>query len=333
MTDDNVDNKVLEERIKGLAEKVDYQQKVHDEHIGRKVLEEQMKSIEKRLTMYVTGISSAFIIIASTLTFLGYKSIVSITKDTVLRIAEPRTNEAIKAIKQEALKLIRITSTDMVANMKMQLETANDISKEARKKLIEIVGATSATKKEAEYTADDWYLKGTKEFFAKNDEVAIIDLNKAINIDHKFISAYHFRGNAYYRLKQYDKSIESDEEIIKLAPENIRALKNVSELKIITGKYESAMDSINKALSLSLHIRDKAVILYLKCIAEKLLNMDTTKTEVAFNKILKNDFNITWDFLELSLSIKGTDISADKKEFIEKQTEMLKKRRNKNIFD
>jgi tetratricopeptide (TPR) repeat protein len=54
---------------------------------------------------------------------------------------------------------------------------------------------------------------------------------------------------------------------IELNPEYAIAYENLSELYITTGNYKSALETITKALSLSLEIEDRAVCLYLECIA------------------------------------------------------------------
>ncbi len=59
------------------------------------------------------------------------------------------------------------------------------------------------------------------------------------------------------------------------------------------------METITKALSLSLEIEDRAVCLYLECIAKKMLQMDISDCEKEFNEILKREFEITWSFAEI----------------------------------
>ena len=82
------------------------------------------------------------------------------------------------------------------------------------------------------------------------------------------------------------------------------------------------MEAITKALSLSLEIEDRAVCLYLECIAKKMLQMDISDCEKGFNEIHKTAFETTWSFAEIESWLE--DLSNDQKAFIIEKTELIK---------
>ena len=168
-------------------------------------------------------------------------------------------------------------------------------------------------------------IRGIIYSYLNQHEKAIEDLNKSIELDPKNVNNYISRGQIYSNLKQYHKTIEDYNKAIDLDPKNIKIIQNNSKLKIITGNYESALDSIKKGLSLSLEIENKAIFLYLKCIAEELLGMDTSVSKIDFNEILKENFTLTWNFNEIESWLKDADIDDNTKKFIKEKTELFKK--------
>jgi len=103
----------------------------------------------------------------------------------------------------------------------------------------------------------------------------------------------------------------------------VDAYENLSELYIITGNHKSALEAIKKVLSLSLEIKDRALCIYLECIAKKMLYMDISDCEKELNEILKREFKLTtWSFAEIESWLE--DISNDQKAFIIEKTELLK---------
>lgn len=85
------------------------------------------------------------------------------------------------------------------------------------------------------------------------------------------------------------------------------------------------METINEAMKLSLNFDDKAICLYLECIAKKMLDMDVSACERDYQKILKKDFKTYWCFDDIETWLKDADIAEDKKAFIIEKTEQLKK--------
>ncbi len=157
----------------------------------------------------------------------------------------------------------------------------------------------------------------------KDYEKAISDYNKAIELNPEYAHAYNNRGVAYYDLKEYGVAISDYNKAIELNPEDVYAYENLSELYIITGNYKSALEVITKALSLSLEIKYRAVCIYLKCIAKKMLQIDISDCEKELNEIHKSEFKLTtWSFVEIESWLE--DLSNDQKAFIIEKTKLLK---------
>jgi len=156
----------------------------------------------------------------------------------------------------------------------------------------------------------------------KDYEKAISDYNKAIELNPEDAKAYYNIGLAYSNLKDYEKAISDYNKAIELNPKYVMAHKNLSELYIITGNYKSALEAITKVLSLSLEIEDRAVCLYLECIAKKMLQIDISDCEKELNEILKREFETTWSFAQIESWLEN--ISNDQKAFIIEKTELLK---------
>jgi len=331
--DDNMEG--LKERIDGNKEQANIQLKGLKDELALRT-----ESIEKRISIYVAGITSAFIIITALLTFFGYKNIKGIANETTKEIVEKLAGEEIKkyVTKDYAEELIRekgdITIKRLVDEFedKLDKKTREKLSKldEKAKKVDEIVESSKRrsdeffNRLEKKYTFDNWYQKGLKEYNTKNYENVITYMDKAIDLDTKQADVYLKRGDAYGRLKKYKSAIDDYNKAIKLAPENTVAYEGISEINIIMGNYEVAKKSITKALSLSLENKDKAIFLYLECIANKLLGDDTSKLETKLKEVLGGGFTIERDFDLIETWLKDAGISDEKKIFIAGKTNMIK---------
>ena len=66
-------------------------------------------------------------------------------------------------------------------------------------------------------------------FKLNNFNACISDASKAIDLDPKFIKAYHRRGNAYLQLKTYDLAIIDYEHIISTSGGDAEVISNLKE--------------------------------------------------------------------------------------------------------
>jgi Tfp pilus assembly protein PilF len=106
------------------------------------------------------------------------------------------------------------------------------------------------TKERAE-DANTYYERGNALFNHNKFKEAIIEYNKAIKINPKFITAYNDRGTAYYRLKEYDKAISDFDKAIAINPEDPAAFINRAIAYIGTKEIEKAANDFDMTKELN----------------------------------------------------------------------------------
>jgi Flp pilus assembly protein TadD len=148
--------------------------------------------------------------------------------------------------------------------------------------------------------------------------------SKAIELDPQYAYAYINRGTVHSHLKEHQKAIADYNKAIELDTQNASAYLNLAELKIINGKYEDAAKVITMATQYAQDIEDKAVQLYLACIAGRILNMDISQSEKEFNDLLKEKFTVSWSFVEIEDWLQTADITKAQKKYIIELTQKLK---------
>lgn len=159
----------------------------------------------------------------------------------------------------------------------------------------------------------------------ENYERAIEDYNKATELKPDYALAYNNRGIAYRHLKNYSRAIEDYNKAIEIKPDDASPYLNLAEIHIITGQYEKTLETIKKLLPLPLEVKDKAIGLYLECIARTMLNIDVAECEAELDKILEGDFEITWSFVPTETWLQETSIDAAQKDYIRQITGRMKK--------
>lgn len=156
---------------------------------------------------------------------------------------------------------------------------------------------------------------------------AIEDYDKAIEIDPNLALPYIGRGNSYNRLREYGNAILDYTKSIELDPKDAGGYLAISELNIIIGEYDKALEYLNKSFVLKQTTEYEIIGIYLMCIAEKLMNRDASESETELAKILEKDFEITWSFFEIDRWLGEADLPEDAKTFIKAKTELLKKKK------
>ena len=174
--------------------------------------------------------------------------------------------------------------------------------------------------------ADAYANRGATYFGLEEYEKALADYDKAIELAPNKAQAHNNRAITYHKLKEYEKALGDYDKAIEVDPGYISAYENIAELLIFMGNYDMAIGKIGKAMIKSVEAKEKAVLLYLKCIAQKLLRRDTTEAETELEEILKEDIGLTWDFDQIEEWMIAADIPAEARKFIEEKTEMLRKK-------
>jgi tetratricopeptide (TPR) repeat protein len=182
------------------------------------------------------------------------------------------------------------------------------------------------TKPANQYSSRDLYFKGRDAFSAGNYSAVVSYMTNAIDLGQGDIDAYYdCRGDAFCRLYQYEKAIEDYNKSIELNPKNIAVYLGLIETCILAEKYESAYDTVRKTVPLKKPIKEKALLLYFECMSKKLLNIETSESELAFSEIIKKRFATKRDFNEIEIWLSNSNIDNDTKTFIKKKTELIKK--------
>ena len=70
---------------------------------------------------------------------------------------------------------------------------------------------------------------------------AILDFNKAIELDKSQFKNYYYRGLAYYKLQQYKEAIDDFSVAIEGDPSDIRAYEKRGDAYCQTGDYDNAI--------------------------------------------------------------------------------------------
>ena len=99
-------------------------------------------------------------------------------------------------------------------------------------------------------TNKEYFDRGLKKRRAGDYEGAIVDLNKAIQLDPNFAVAYNNRGSAYNDLKQYDKAIVDYTKAIQLDPNYAVAYNNRGNAYYFLEHYDKAIADYTKAIDI-----------------------------------------------------------------------------------
>ncbi|MCK4607733.1 MAG: tetratricopeptide repeat protein [candidate division Zixibacteria bacterium] len=158
---------------------------------------------------------------------------------------------------------------------------------------------------------------------------ALKDYDKAIEAGPGSATAYVNRGATLGKLERYDEALKAYDKALEIDPEYIPALGNSAEVKIQIDHYDDALRLASRALDLSKSSEEKATSLYLKCIAEKLLNKSTSATEAELDRILEEEFEVKWTSDEIEGWLETAEISEEAREFIKAKTAMLKAKQKK----
>jgi tetratricopeptide (TPR) repeat protein len=98
--------------------------------------------------------------------------------------------------------------------------------------------------------AESYFQKGLEQQKNGQFEAAIKSFQKAIELDPKFISAYHFLGFSYAHLEKYPDAIKLFLKTVELDPYFFLAHASLGGVYIRTKEYSAAARSLERALAL-----------------------------------------------------------------------------------
>lgn len=166
-------------------------------------------------------------------------------------------------------------------------------------------------------------------------EEALADYDMAIELNiPKHELPYYNKGVIdYINFGQYEEAQINLNKAIVVNPKHTDSYLFLSEINMIEGDYESALDTINKLFSsrdkgvpFQVKTEDAAMLFYVRCLASKLLNKDTSHYETELNKIFKLDFTISQNFDLFTSWLKDADFDDETMAFIKEKTELFKQK-------
>tara|TARA_B100001248_G_scaffold191881_1_gene147073 strand:- start:88 stop:2061 length:1974 start_codon:yes stop_codon:yes gene_type:complete len=131
-----------------------------------------------------------------------------------------------------------------------------------RDKITEIINLIKVKKfKEAQIKCDDikihfdknvefLHIYGFVFFNLSNYEKAIVQWEKAIKIDPKFVDGLNNLGNALYRIGKFDEAINYLNKALDLRPNFFETYYTLSDIFYKKGMYDSSLKNINEAINL-----------------------------------------------------------------------------------
>ena len=145
-----------------------------------------------------------------------------------------------------------------------QLEESNRKTEEALKEIERLKGELAETKDEMERTklkeeytrtsnrlsAEEFIKNGHTAFISGNNENAIAQYNKALELSSEDERIYYNIGLILLRQKKNDKAMEFFEKAIKEDPEFIRAYLGIAGVYLLKKDFEKARKYYNKALNI-----------------------------------------------------------------------------------
>ena len=108
----------------------------------------------------------------------------------------------------------------------------------------------AAWQKRKNIRAEAQHSRGETKYFAKDYKNAIVEFDKAIEINPEHIRAYYKRGRTKYKLDDYKGAIDGYTHAIKLNPKHFRAYYNRGIAKYDINDYAGAIDDYTHAIKI-----------------------------------------------------------------------------------
>ena len=156
---------------------------------------------------------------------------------------------------------------------------------------------------------------------------AIKHFNKALELNPKDADAYISQGNAYRKLKQYEKEQEDYKKALELDPNLVEAMLNFSESYILTKNYVGAHEMAEKALNIaeeSKHI----IISHFLMVCSSLFQNKKEDAKSQLNRLINyletiKNWTREWDFSDVAPVIESSDVDEDSKSLMLSLIELL----------
>ena len=154
-------------------------------------------------------------------------------------------NEAASFYYNEAIKKNPAYQTAVIAKEKLKKATGMDVHLNPLTTTID----TTSQIKNGQYYYNLGNYHASRGNYAKAAEL----FQQSINLDASMEDAYINLANSYGMLKEYERSINVSEQLLKKNPNNIKALENLSVTYRLLGNNKKADEYLNKANALRNH--------------------------------------------------------------------------------
>lgn len=108
--------------------------------------------------------------------------------------------------------------------------------------------------------SDSWYKEGNNKMMKGNNEEAISDYDKAVELNPVHIGAWNNRGIALSRLKNYEGAIKCYDKAIEIDPTHVNAWYN--KAKSLRDLAQSLLDKANDDRTAAAKLINQALVLF-----------------------------------------------------------------------
>ncbi len=148
-------------------------------------------------------------------------------------------------------------------------------------------------------------------------EKAMTDINKAIALNPRDPEIYDSRAYLKSVIHDYSGAQADHLKSIELDPTYVLAYLNLAEISLINSDWLLAYQHASNGLKYADSEDDRAVALLLRCIANKLLDRDTSSDQAKFEHLAENLEEISWEFDDLQRELKEQNLPAEKMRYID----------------
>src|SRR5690606_6022935 len=101
--------------------------------------------------------------------------------------------------------------------------------------LVIILGSSSYGE---EYTADYWLEQAKNYYSAGSFDIALLSVNKSLEIDPTNIEAWMVKGDSFYALGMYKDSLDCYNKLTQLSPYDTKAYNSKAKVLLKLGNYK-----------------------------------------------------------------------------------------------
>ena len=149
----------------------------------------------------------------------------------------------------EKIDLLKVITDRVQAQVEEEAHSYETLLTQVKEK-----AKTEAAARAKDVSAIDHCNRGTDYYEEDEYDRAILQFNRAIEINSGFAEAYCNRGTAYYAKYEYDKAISDYNNALEINPKDAMAYNNRGLAYYHTGEYDKAWNDVHQAQSMGYQI-------------------------------------------------------------------------------